>query len=183
MRRATRYIVTALVVTGLGAPAIFFACAPGPTNFIDASDTPPEGLPVNPGVLTCGQEEGGCDTTQGYLGCCVGPGAEAGALCLEAGACPSGTGFVTCDETADCNVNPDGTPQACCATFRPDAGTMASQCDPSCAAATVQLCRTNGECPDKKCVVQKCPDGQTYEMCGLSTSASFHCTVVVQDGG
>jgi hypothetical protein len=187
MRRAVSYILSASLLGLLAAPPIIAACGPGPINYVDANDLPAGGIRVFPGVLTCGQslgvEDSGCDLTDEYLGCCVGPSLEGGALCIEAGVCPTGTGFVTCNETADCDVQADGTLQACCATFQRDAGTMSSSCAPHCAPPALQLCRTNGECPGDKCVVQKCVDGQTYEMCGLSTSATFPCTAVVPDGG
>jgi hypothetical protein len=182
MRRATRHILTAAAVAALAAPPIILACTPGPTNFIDSNDLPSGGLRVNPGVVTCGNEDGGCDTSY-YLGCCVGPQEAGGATCSDAAEfCPSGTGLVSCNETADCDVQVDGTLQACCATFHLDAGTMSTVCAPKCALPALQLCRTNGECPGDKCIVQKCADGQTYEMCTLSTSASFPCTVASDAG-
>jgi hypothetical protein len=184
MPRATPYILAAAIVSALTAPSLFFACTPGPTNFIDATDIPTGGLGVDPGVVTCGHYDGGCNEFVAY--CCIGPGAAGGAICTDASTCPSHTGLVYCNESADCFQNTDGTIQACCATFDLDAGTTASTCSmgaTTCAAPTLQLCRTNRECPNKNCVIQKCPDGQTYEMCGLSTSASFRCTAVVAGGG
>jgi hypothetical protein len=34
------------------------------------------------------------------------------------------------------------------------------------------MCRTNGECPGKHCVIQTCPDGHLYELCGAYTGGS-----------
>ncbi len=148
--------------------------------------------------------DGGCGPTFGFAGCCSGPGASSGGACLQGrpdAACPAETGLVTCNETADCYVSATGGLLPCCATIHPasasDAGDAAgasdananpagsylsAQCStttPTCAAPLVQLCRTNKECPGDKCVIQLCPDGQTYEMCGLSTSPDFPCKEVV----
>ena len=93
-------------------------------------------------------------------------------MCIDAGAtCPPATGLVTCNESADCPHD-----QLCCAAFfGGDGGYISATCATTCPAPGMQLCRTNGECSGDKCVVQKCSDGQIYEMCGLSSSPAFPC--------
>jgi hypothetical protein len=100
--------------------------------------------------------------------------------------CPTATGFVTCNETADCNRGPSGGELPCCATVHPDGGYLSARCAPSgitCPAPTLQWCRTNSECAGGECVIQSCPDGRIYEMCGLSTSPSFLCKYYVSGSG
>ena len=198
MRRLIRvlppvfFAIAGSLLVAWGASLALAACTPGTTNYVDSEDTPAGGVLVNAGVITCGLSAG-CDTNEGNIGCCSGPGATGGGVCvLDSGECPTGTGLMTCNETADCDVSPvNGALQPCCATVvqSGDGGVLSSECSsttscPSVASSpTLQLCRTNGECPNDKCVIQLCPDGLIYEMCGLSTSASFPCTLVPPDGG
>ena len=126
---------------------------------------------MNPDIVTCGHTE--CPVSPGE--CCAGPGLPGGGQCFPDASppCPPGAGAITCNETADCNVQ-----QSCCANPPASGGQLTAACTSSCAPAQIQLCRTNGECPGKHCVIQKCPDGLVYEVCGLSTSPSFACTAV-----
>jgi hypothetical protein len=171
-----------IVVVPNDAPASLLGdTAPAPDTFVpfntyDAADIPDGGLPTKPGVLACGATT--CDQFAGVQ-CCLGD--EGGACYVEAAACPGTSLSMTCDEIGDCRV---GT--SCCAavTSLDDGGYtgLASACAVTCTAPTnVQVCRTNGECPDGGlCVVQRCPDGYTYELCGLYTSPAdagfvFNC--------
>jgi hypothetical protein len=97
-------------------------------------------------------------------------------------ACPAGNLSVSCNEAADCVV---GT--RCCGTVTtPDDGGLVSlgaECAATCPSPLkAQLCRTNEECPDGgPCVIQTCPDGYTYELCGVYTAPAdaglpFSCT-------
>ena len=182
MRSPLRQLLAGSILLATGAAAVVFACGPSNTQFVDFHDTPAGGQIVNPGAILCGLiEGGGCDLFAGDFGCCTGPGVKEGGICVEeAGACPVQAGLVQCNEAADCPVGPNGELPGCCATVPAAEGgrNPSAQCARSCPAASLQLCRTNGECPGKKCVVQKCPDGVIYEMCGLSTSPSFPCTSV-----
>ena len=200
MRRALRQLPLFPLLAAVAGPALFFACTARPTGIIDAADLPKGGLGVYPDSITCGvgeagageMEDGGCQLGAGNAGCCSGPGVANLGSCIPlsetdaAATCPANSGLVACNETADCLVNATtGDLLPCCATIhgRGDAsvGYISATCSASaatCAAPLVQLCRTNGECPGDKCVIQLCPDGQTYEMCGLSTSPDFLCKAV-----
>jgi hypothetical protein len=155
------------------------ACGEQPTNNVNAFDLPTGGQYVNPDIVDCG-DSGGCRVNPGQ--CCVGPGVDGGAECLSDGAttCPASTGIVTCNETADCQIN-----NRCCAIPPGDGGSLSAECATSCPSSQVQLCRTNGECPGDKCIIQKCSDGLIYEMCDVYASPTFACTAVAvfPDGG
>jgi hypothetical protein len=154
------------------------ACKDDPLeNVINPLDIPAGGRVVNPGVVSCGQGDAGCDFTQTPTECCLGPGAPKGGACFDAGAtCPSGSGVVTCNEAADCLLT-----QVCCATMTPTSGgtSVTATCEPTCAAPSMQMCRTNGECKGTdKCVIQTCPDGLLYELCGTYSdpASSLQCS-------
>jgi hypothetical protein len=174
----------AVIVVGDGglvdtAPAI--DTAPPPLNSVDAGDIPEGGLHVDPGVVKCG---GGGATCNAFAGnqCCIG-GQQDGAVCLNTGvACATGASSFECNESADCYV---GT--VCCGTLASDSDggfVWTTRCQASCAAPLPQFCRTNGECgaaADGGCVVQTCPDGHRYEICGAYTAPAdsglaFACT-------
>ncbi len=112
-----------------------------------------------------------------------GPGAAGGGYCTDAGAgCPPATGVMICEESADCDTEPNGDPDTCCGTvdsFSPDGGVAwTTVCAATCPSPKVQFCRTNGECVNgQKCVIQKCSDGFTYEFCGVFSppGAVFTC--------
>jgi hypothetical protein len=156
------------LVATLNAVVLVFACAPDDSsNYVNAYDLPPGGQFVNPGVVTCGDLEAGCPGE-----CCLGSGTPA---------CPPGTGSVTCNETADCQIH-----NACCASPPGvDGGYLSATCATSCPSPQVQLCRTNGECPNDKCYIERCSDGLLYEMCEPYATPSFSCKVlsVYPDGG
>ena len=187
MAHATRYVFAATIFVALTAPSLLF-CEIEIGDVAPPTDTPTGGIAVDPGVLTCGEEAGSCDTNEGGgAGCCSGPGAANGGVCTGDGEmCPVGTGLVTCNETADCNRGPNGGELPCCATIHADGGYLGARCSTSaltCPAPTLQLCRTNTECPGGECVVQSCPDGRVYEMCGLSTSPGFVCKYYLSGSG
>ncbi|MGO8992786.1 MAG: hypothetical protein ACLQVI_05625 [Polyangiaceae bacterium] len=180
--KAIRFFVVGWATLLLGGPILVFACGPeaAPGTYVNAFDTPAGGKFVDPGFVTCGAVPGdGCRVNPGE--CCAGPGVSQGGECFDAGQpCPPGTGAVACNETADCLVH-----QSCCATPPQGGGYLTSACAASCSSAQIQLCRTNGECPGDECVIQRCPDGLIYEVCGLSTSPGFDCKAVplLADGG
>lgn len=173
--RALRLLVAGWAAVILGVPLLVFACGDDiPQGVIYAFDTPRGGVPVNPNIVTCGH-------TECHGECCAGPGLPSGGQCFPDASppCPPGGGAITCNESADCNVH-----QSCCATPPSSGGYLTAACASTCAPAQMQLCRTNGECPGNSCVIQRCPDGVVYEVCGLSTSPSFACTkvAVLPDG-
>jgi hypothetical protein len=155
-----------------GAPDTFV-----PLNAVDAADIPDGGARVTPGVIGC-ELPTTCNQFAANQ-CCV--GAEGGACLVGSVTCPSDTVSVTCNESADCVVG-----KVCCGSVvELDAGFtgVSAACAASCTVPPlVQLCRTNGECPDGgPCVIQTCSDGNTYELCGLYTapvdaSSAFTCT-------
>jgi hypothetical protein len=157
-----------------------------PLNMVDGSDRPEGGALVTPGVILCGG--GTCNAFAGNQ-CCTGD--EEGTCLSSAVPCPTGGGSMLCNESADC-VQGD----VCCGSldshdagifdagdggvFRIDAGPLfvSSLCTTSCNTTLIQLCRTNSECEDSgPCVIQSCPDGHTYELCGVFSLP------VVSDGG
>jgi hypothetical protein len=172
-----RLIVAGSAAVIVGAPLLVFACNYGiPSGVVYGFDTPPGGLPVNPGIVTCGGLQ--CEVDLGGL-CCAGPGVAGGGDCFDAGiSCPPGTGQILCNEKADCESD-----QFCCASPPSSGGYLTASCEASCTGAQIQLCRTNGECPGDECVIQKCPDGLVYEACGLSTSPGFACEPSSLEGG
>jgi hypothetical protein len=180
--RARRLIVAGSAAIILGGPLLVFACTYGvPPGVVYGFDTPAGGRLVDPSIVVCGGTE--CDVKFGGV-CCAGPGVAGGGDCFDAGAsCPPGTGQILCNEKADCLSD-----QSCCASPPSSApsssGYLTATCATSCTATQIQLCRTNGECPrGEPCVIQKCPDGIVYEVCGLSTSPGFACEPSSLDGG
>jgi hypothetical protein len=173
----------------LGLAVVVACVGDNKGSYLDIHDTPPNGLGVDPGVVTCGNVgNDGCVTAYGFQNsggvpdteCCAGPGEPGGGACEEAGTtCPPRTGTILCNEEADCNVG-----NYCCGTITPDpadaapdsgGGNVALTCCPN---PKVQFCRTNGECQNgQKCVVQTCSDGLTYEICGVYAPAgsTFTC--------
>ncbi len=156
-----------------------------PLNSVDAADIPDGGAKVTPGIIKCG---GGGNTCNAFAGdqCCTDD--EGGACFTSLIACPTGGGAISCNESADCIVG-----DVCCGSVNlRDAGAdggdpappyVDSHCSASCKTTLLQLCRTNGECGDAgPCVIQSCPDGRTYELCGVFSmptedgGPTFACT-------
>jgi hypothetical protein len=163
-----------------------------PLNTVDgsAANRPEGGTPVTGGVILCGGNGGTCNAFAGNQ-CCTD---DEGGACVSASiGCPSGGGAVFCNESADC-IQGD----ICCGSVNlrdagfDDAGHgvppgtpyVDSQCAMTCNTSLLQLCRTNSECGDAgPCIVQSCPDGRTYELCGVFSTPplydggpSFACT-------
>jgi hypothetical protein len=128
-------------------------------NQVDAADIPDGGYPVDPGHVQCGPTAAILCAVPSNM-CCV--SADAGKCQPSNGSCAAGTlAEFKCDEAANCT---GGT--VCCATASLAQPNLASSCDHACAGfGKFQLCRTNGECPNRDCTPQNCY-GAHIEACG-----------------
>ena len=148
-----------------GAPDV------APDVAFDAKTIPEGGVASDPGHVDC-VDAAPCSAPANE--CCV---ASSGVGTCKASSAACGAGSVAslkCDEAANC-----ADAGACCATLNPVAAPYASAaCSAAaCTLGQVQLCHTNGECPNHDCTPQTCTFGTTkvrVEACGLQTLAG--CT-------
>jgi hypothetical protein len=124
----------------------------------DGSSTPDGGAASDPGHIAC-VDAAPCSVPAEQ--CCV--GSNGTGSCKAS--CPGGSIVVLkCDEAANCA---DG--GVCCASESLTAPNASGACAASCSLGQVQLCRTNGECPNHDCTPQTCTFGSTkvrIEACG-----------------
>lgn len=107
------------------------------------------GEPPSPGAILCG----GATCSVATQTCCR--TIDGGASCTAKDACSGAS--VACDEKADCSGG-----AICCAGL---GGRGASRCDDECGRLDTQLCRTNGECEDGVCYVNRCIGGAVVQAC------------------
>jgi hypothetical protein len=129
----------------------------------DGCVIPPGGQSCTPGVVACGSNAS-CKVPAEE--CCL--MATGSGACLPAGAkCPGGLP-VACAEASDC---PAG--DICCLVVTtPSVTGVAISCQPSCSGGifSLQICRSDTECPNGQCIAQNCSLGGgslTVEACGL----------------
>jgi hypothetical protein len=77
---------------------------------------------------------------------------------------------IRCHEASDCRTG-----DVCCADLRVSGAAMrvSTTCAAQCPSMTFQVCRSNTECPQGECIVQRCPmQASAVEACVLLPSCT-----------
>jgi hypothetical protein len=139
--------------TGTGSSGGDAATTPKDSGADEDDAGPDAALISNPGRVSCGEAE--CSLPA--EACCA---TLTTTTCQAPGASCEGGGVQRCDEAADCEGG-----NVCCLRLDPDK--PEATCEPGCirGASRLQLCKTDAECPEGTCYVNRCAGGVVYRAC------------------